>query len=130
MKKEGVYIQHPINSPHYGGSGVVTTIVDLLKWSDNMMSKKFGGEQFYNLMHKTIKFNHDTDNQAFGFYFGDFNGRKIVAWDGGDWGMSSQLLRFPDQGVAIIVLSNFGSGEAFRKVNGIADILINEGILE
>jgi len=130
LKKEGSYIQHPRNSPHYGGSGVITTIEDLLKWSDNMVSKKFGGEPFYNLMHQTIKFNHDRDNQAFGLYIGDFNGRKIVAWDGGDWGISSQLLRFPDQGVAIIVLSNLGSGEAFRKVNGIADILFNEGILE
>jgi CubicO group peptidase (beta-lactamase class C family) len=130
LNKAGNYIQHTRNSPHYGGSGVVSTIDDLLRWSENMRSKKFGGEAFYNLMHKTIKFNHDRDNQAFGLYIGDFNGRKIVAWDGGDWGLSSQLLRFPDQGVAIIVLSNLGSGEAFRKVNGIADILIEEGILK
>lgn len=130
LKEEGEYIQHPRNSPHYGGSGVVTTIDDLLKWSANMTSKSFGGQEFYDLMHKTIKFKHDRDNQAFGLYIGDFNGRKIVAWDGGDWGISSQLLRFPDQDVAIVVLSNLGSGEAFRKVNGIADILMDEGILK
>lgn len=130
LKEEGEYIQHPRNSPHYGGSGVVTTIDDLLKWSSNMTTKSFGGEELYDLMHKTIKFNHDRDNQAFGLYIGDFNGRKIVAWDGGDWGISSQLLRFPDDGIAIIVLSNIGSGEAYRKVNGIADILIDEGILK
>jgi len=130
IKNEGKYIQHPRNSPHYGGSGVITTVEDLLKWSENMATKKFGGEQFYNLMHKTIKFNHNRDNQAFGLYIGDFNGRKIVAWDGGDWGISSQLLRFPIEGIAIVVLSNLGSGESFRKVNGIADILIDEGIME
>jgi len=130
IKNNGKYIHHHRNSPHYGGSGVISTVDDLLKWSENMLSKKFGGEPFYNLMHKTIKFNHDRDNQAFGLYLGDFNGKKIIAWDGGDWGISSQLLRFPDEGVAIVVLSNLGSGEAFRKVNGIADILINDGILE
>ncbi|MGD1840030.1 MAG: serine hydrolase domain-containing protein [Thermonemataceae bacterium] len=130
IKTEGVYIQHPRNSPHYGGSGVVTTINDLLKWSEDMVSKIFGGQAFYDLMHKTIKFNHDRDNQAFGLYIGDFNGRKIVAWDGGDWGISTQLLRFPEEGIAIIVLSNLGSGEAFRKANGIAEILIDEGILK
>jgi len=53
-----------------------------------------------------------------------------VAWDGGDWGISSQLLRFPEEGVAIVVLSNLGSGAAFRKANGIADILIEEGVLK
>ncbi len=130
LKNEGDYIQHPRNSPHYGGSGVVTTIDDLLVWSANMVDKTFGGQAFYDIMHKTITFNHDRDNQAFGLYIGDFNGRKIVAWDGGDWGISSQLLRFPDQGVAIVVLSNLGTGEAFRKVNGIADILFDAGILE
>lgn len=130
LKEEGKYIQHPRNSPHYGGSGVITTIDDLLKWCANMKGKSFGGQKFYDLMHKTIKFNHDRDNQAFGLYIGDFNGRKIVAWDGGDWGISSQLLRFPDEGIAIVVLSNIGSGEAFRKVNEIAVILISEGILK
>jgi len=130
LQKEGKYIRHPRNSPHYGGSGVVTTIDDMLKWSANMTSKSFGGQEFYDLMHKTITFNHERDNQAFGLYIGDFNGRKIVAWDGGDWGISSQLLRFPDDGIAIVVLSNLGSGEAFRRVNEIADILVAEGILQ
>ena len=129
IRSEGDYIQHHRNAPHYGGSGVVTTIDDLLKWSAIMSTKSFGGDAFYNLMHKTIKFNHDRDNQAFGLYIGDFNGKKIVTWDGGDWGISSQLLRFPDEGVAIVVLSNLGSGEAFRKANAIADILIANGVL-
>ncbi len=130
IRSEGDYIQHHRNAPHYGGSGIITTIDDLLKWSANMSTKRFGGDAFYNLMHKTIKFNHDRDNQAFGLYIGDFNGKKIVAWDGGDWGISSQLLRFPDEGVAIVVLSNLGSGEAFRKANAIADILTENKILK
>lgn len=130
IKADGNYIQHPRNSPHYGGSGVMTTIDDLLKWSKNMVTRKFGGDAFYKLMHQTPQFNHDRNNQAFGLYHGDFNGKKIVAWDGGDWGISSQLLRFPDEGIAIVVLSNLGSGESFRKVNAIADILTDERILE
>jgi len=130
LNTEGKYIQHHRNAPHYGGSGVITTVEDLLKWSKNMDSKEFGGEEFYQLMHHTPKFKHDRNNQAFGLYLGDFNGHQIVAWDGGDWGISSQLLRFPQQGVAIVVLSNLGSGESYRKANQIADILFEEGILE
>ena len=95
-----------------------------------MDSHAFGGEAFYELMHRTPKFDHDRDNQAFGLYFGDFNGRPIVAWEGGDWGISSQLIRFPEQGVAIVVLSNLGSGEASRKANAIGDILVEAGIIE
>lgn len=126
---EGNWIQHPRTSPHYGGSGVMTTVEDLLKWSENFVTKKFGGQEFYDLMHMTMKFNHERNNQAFGLYFDKFKGRTCVAWDGGDFGISSQLIRFPDQGIAIIVLSNLGSGESYRKANEIADILIESGKL-
>ncbi|MEM6771796.1 MAG: serine hydrolase domain-containing protein, partial [Bacteroidota bacterium] len=125
----GDYIAHHRNAPHYGGSGVVTTVEDILKWSKNMVSQEFGGPEFYQQLHQTYPFAHDRNNQAFGLYFGDFNGRKIVAWDGGDWGISAQLMRFPDHGIAITVLSNRGDGEAFRKVNAIADILVDKGII-
>ena len=130
LKEEGDYIQHHRNSPHYGGSGVVSTIDDLLKWTSNMVTKKFGGQEFYDLMHKTLKFDHDRDNQAFGLYLNQYKGKNFVAWEGGDYGISSQLIRFPDQGIGIIVLSNLGSGDSPGKANQIADILIDEGILE
>ena len=129
VNSEGKWIQHPRNSPHYGGSGVVTTVNDLLKWSENFFTKDFGGQEFYNLMHRTEKFKNGRDNQAFGLYFGQYKGKTYVAWDGGDYGVSSQLIRFPDSKVAIVVLSNLGSGEAFKKANAIADILIDNKIL-
>lgn len=130
LKTEGTYIQHPRNSPHYGGSGVVSTIDDLLKWTSNMETKIIGGQKFYDLIHKTLKFNHTRDNQAFGLYIGKYRDRKTVAWEGGDYGISSQILRFPHEGISIIVLSNLGSGEAAHKANSIADILIDNGVLK
>ena len=129
IKSAGTWIQHPRNSPTYGGSGVVTTVNDLMKWSENFFTKKFGGQPFYDLMHKTLKFNNGMDNQAFGLYFGSYKGRTFVAWDGGDFGISSQLTRFPDKKIAIVVLSNLGSGKASQKANEIADVLIDSGYL-
>ncbi|HEX6171171.1 MAG TPA: serine hydrolase domain-containing protein, partial [Chitinophagaceae bacterium] len=129
LKNEGEWIQHPRTSPHYGGSGIVTTVNDLLLWSKNFFSKDFGGEEFYQWMHRKEKFSHERDNQAFGLYWGTYKERNYVAWDGGDWGISSQLIRFPDQKIAIVVLSNLGDGEAYRKANAIADILIENGVL-
>jgi len=73
----------------------MTTIEDILLWSKNMVSKD-------DMMHHTPTFDHDRRNQAFGLYIGDFNGREIVAWDGSDYGISSQLLRFPLEEVAIL----------------------------
>lgn len=129
IKSKGEWLQHPRNSPHYGGSGVVTTVNDLLLWSENFFTKKFGGQAFYDLMHTTLKFENGRDNQAFGLYFDNYKGRTYVAWDGGDFGVSSQLIRFTDKKVAIVVLSNLGTGEAYKKANAIADILIENGQL-
>jgi CubicO group peptidase (beta-lactamase class C family) len=125
----GPWLQHPRNSPHYGGSGVVTTVDDLLAWSRNFFTGKFGGREFYDLMHRTEKFPDGRDNQAFGLYWDVYKDRRLVAWDGGDFGISSQLIRFPDQKLAIVVLSNLGPGEAYKKANEIADILIGSGDL-
>ena len=120
------WIQHPRNSPHYGGSGVNTTIDDLIKWEENFFSKRFGGERFYQLMHRTQHFQHDKDNQAFGLYRSSYQGRTYWAWDGGDFGVSAQIIRFPDQQVAIIVLSNIGTGNANQKAQEIAGVLIGQ----
>ena len=135
-KKEGInvrndskWIQHHRNSPHYGGSGISSTMDDLLKWEMNFFTKEFGGEKFYELMHRTMKFKHERENQAFGLYFGTYQKRTFVAWDGATAGISSQIMRFPEQKVAIIVLSNLGTGKASQKANEIADVLISAGKL-
>lgn len=129
ISSEGKFLQHPRNSPHYGGSGVVSSVQDLLKWAGNFYTKKWGGQAFYDLMHQQEEFPHGRNNQAMGLYFGESSGKEFVAWDGGDYGISSQLIRFPKSGIAIVVLSNLGSGEAYRKAYQIAEILIQEGLL-
>ena len=125
VRDTGTWMQHHRNSPHYGGSGILSTVEDLLKWERNFFTKDFGGENFYTLMHRTEKFNHDRDNQAFGLYFGTFRDKTFVAWEGGTSGISSQIIRFPDDKIAIIVLSNMGSGEASQKANELAAILMD-----
>jgi len=119
------WIRHPRNSPHYGGSGVNTTISDLIKWEQNFFSRRFGGDRFYQLMHRTQHFGNGMDNQAFGLYAGLYKDRSYWAWDGGDFGVSAQIIRFPAKKTAIIVLSNLGNGNAAEKALQIAGILID-----
>lgn len=123
------WIQHARNSPHYGGSGVNTTVEDLVKWEENFFSKKFGGDRFYDLMHQTHHFVNGRDNQAFGLYRDVYKGKIYWAWDGGDFGISAQAVHFPKEQVAIIVLSNIGTGNAAEKAQQIAGILYADKIL-
>ncbi|MGN6181647.1 MAG: serine hydrolase domain-containing protein [Mucilaginibacter sp.] len=125
----GGWIQHPRNSPHYGGSGVNTTLNDLIKWEQNFFTKRFGGNRFYQLMHSTQHFANGRNNQAFGLYNSRYKNRDYWAWDGGDFGVSTQIIRFPEQQIAIIVLSNIGTGNAAMKAEQIADVLIAQHLL-
>jgi len=124
------FLQINRNSPHYGGSGIYTTMNDLKKWIVNFQTKSFGGEAFYELMHKTMKFKHDKSNDAFGLVKGDFNGHEIVWYEGGDWGFSSYMMRFPKNDLTIVCLSNIGTGNSRKYVNQIMDILIEDELVE
>lgn len=128
-KGEG-FLQINRNSPHYGGSGMYSTLNDLAKWTINFQTKKFGGQAFYDLMHKTMKFEHKKLNDAFGLAFGDFNGYEIVWYEGGDWGFSNYMMRFPKANLTIVCMSNLGTGNASKYVNRIVDILVDDQVVE
>ncbi len=124
VSSKGNLIQQHRNSPHYGGSGVYSSVNDLALWSIDLIQKKTFPKEFYEIMLNTPSFDHDRNNQAFGLYFSNYKDRKKISWDGGDWGFSTELAHFPDQKISIICLSNIGSGRSFEKVNQIADLLI------
>ena len=128
-EKEGL-LQINRNSPHYGGSGLFTSMDDLKKWLDNFETKSFGGTAFYDLMHSTMQFKHDKANDAFGLVWGDFNGHDMVWYEGGDWGVSSYMMRFPKNQLSIVCLSNLGTGKTREKVQQLMDILLADGVLQ
>ena len=132
------YINHPgtgflqihRNSPHYGGSGIYTSISDFKKWINNFDTKTFGGAAFYNLMHKTLSFDHDKDNDAFGLVHGQYDDQALIWYEGGDWGFSSFMLRFPEKNLSFICFSNLGTGNAREVVWKIYDIMKEHQLLE
>ena len=129
ITSEGNWIQQHRNSPHFGGSGMYSTVEDLARWAIDLLNPNTFEEEYYRQMLETPKFEHERDNQAFGLYFSDFKGRTKISWDGGDWGFSTEMAHYPDSGISIICLSNMGSGRSFEKVNQIASILIKYGLM-
>jgi CubicO group peptidase (beta-lactamase class C family) len=130
LRQEGEYFQAHRNAPHYGGSGVFTSIEDWQKWNQNFYSYQLGGKPFYELMHKRMKFAHNKDNDAFGLVFGEYKGEEIIWYAGGDTGFNSYVMRFPKQQVTIICFSNLHSaGGAEKMAHQIADILFEHKLL-
>jgi CubicO group peptidase (beta-lactamase class C family) len=124
------YAQLHRNAPHYGGSGLFTSINDWYKWNQNFYDQKLGGKAFYELMHKRMKFAHSKDNDAFGLVYGNFNGEEMIWYAGGDLGFNSYVMRFPAQQLTIVCFSNVNSsGGAEKYAHQIGEILLKNKVL-
>jgi len=116
-------------SPHFGGSGVFTSLNDLLLWDQNWYSGSLKGMEFTDLMNRRQKFQHDKDNDAFGLVWRTRYGRPMLDYSGGDTDTSTYMSRFPDQHLTVICLSNMPLGDAEGKAGTLMDVLHSAGKL-
>lgn len=124
VREGGGYHRHDRISPHYGGSGVFTTIEDLAKWDRSFATHPLGGPKLTALLLSTRKFEHEKANDAFGLVWGEHRGLRTLWYEGGDLGFSSYMVRFPDAALTVIVLSNLGTGRAVDKARAVLDVLV------
>jgi CubicO group peptidase (beta-lactamase class C family) len=116
-------------APHFGGSGVFTTIDDLLLWDRNWYAGTLAGPQFTELMNKRMKFEHDKDNDALGLVWRSSYGHTMLDYSGGDTDTSTYMARFPEQHFTIICLSNMPLGDAEGRAQAALDLLRGWGKL-
>lgn len=130
LRNDGAYVQVHRNAPHYGGSGVLTSVNDWYLWDKNFYTHKVGGATWYGLMHMRAKFEHSKYNDAFGLVFGQYRGQEIVWYSGGDIGFNSYVMRFPKQQTTIVCFSNLDTGGNAEKMAKLAaDILASNKLL-
>jgi CubicO group peptidase (beta-lactamase class C family) len=110
-------------SPHYGGSGVFSTLEDLAKWDENWYSGKLAGPAFTELMNKRMHFQHDKDNDAFGLVWRELYGKTMLDYSGGDTDTSTYMARFPSEHFTIVCLSNMPLGDAEGKAHEVLEVL-------
>jgi CubicO group peptidase (beta-lactamase class C family) len=116
-------------SPHFGGSGVFTTLDDLLLWDRNWYSGVLAGPGFTELMNRRQKFQHDKDNDAIGLVWRERYGHPMLDYSGADTDASTYMARFPEQRVTVICLSNLPLGDAEGKADSLLDLLHGWGKL-
>jgi CubicO group peptidase (beta-lactamase class C family) len=116
-------------SPHFGGSGVFTTLNDLLLWDRNWYSGTLAGAPFTELMNRRKKFGHPKDNDAFGLVWRTLFDRPMLDYSGGDTDASTYMARFPDARLTVICLSNMPLGDAEGKAHAVLDLLHGWGKL-
>jgi CubicO group peptidase (beta-lactamase class C family) len=116
-------------SPHFGGSGVFTSVNDLLLWDQNWYSGSLKGMDFTELMNRRQKFQHDKDDDAFGLVWRSRYGHPMLDYSGGDTDTSTYMARFPEEHLTVICLSNMPLGDAEGKASALMDVLHAAGKL-
>lgn len=93
-------------APHYGGSGVMTSMEDWALWLDEMNTHTVFGDDFWTLMTQTRAFDHDKTNDAFGLYHTEMAGEPGLAYAGGDIDANSYSILLTDAGYGVACFSN------------------------
>ncbi len=90
-----------------GNDGLYTTPRDLLLWAQNFENVRVGTPEIVAAMRKpAVLTSGKTTNYRFGLFIGKYRGLRTVEHSGGDNGISSNLVWYPDQKLAIALLCN------------------------
>lgn len=136
---ENAFRPSPYFSGGYAAGGLVSTATDLAKWDAALDAEKLlrqtNLEQMWmpaklsNGKLVTFDFRGVQTSYGFGWFLTSYRGHKVVTHGGTVSGFSSQIMRFPDDKITIIVNSNSKSGadrigHAEYLTQSIADIYV------
>ena len=117
---ENAFRPSPYFSGGFGAGGLVSTASDLAKWDAALDSEKLLKRNSLKQMFtpaelaggKIVNFDFRgaPTSYGFGWFLTGYRGRKMVTHGGVVSGFSSQIVRFPDVKITIIVSSNGNSG--------------------
>jgi CubicO group peptidase (beta-lactamase class C family) len=111
-----------------GGDGqVYTTVEDFFKWSENFKDNNLGNDSFLNkMLTKGTLSNDDSIDYALGLSHGVYKNYKTIGHGGAWGGFRANYLQFPEEDLAIAIMSNLGNVNAGQKAKQIADIILKD----
>jgi CubicO group peptidase (beta-lactamase class C family) len=119
-------IDMPFENVH-GNGGLLTTVGDLLLWTENLQTGRVGGPRFLEEMHRRGILNSgDTITYAGGLMVSRYNDFAEVSHTGSTAGYRAFLARYPEQRLGVAVLCNVGAVNPGTVGHQVADIFLAE----
>ncbi|MBN8228763.1 beta-lactamase family protein [Corallococcus macrosporus] len=113
------------NTDHYGSSNLFTTVGDLLKWEQNLLDGRVGGQALVTLMRTSGRLNDGTvTGYGGGLRLEGYRGLRMVSHDGMEGGYRAEALLFPDHRLSIVTLCNGGNIDAGELARKVADVYL------
>ena len=120
----GASTDMPFENVH-GNGGLLTTVGDLLIWTENLETGRVGGSAFVQEMHRQAVHNNGRQHvYASGLRVSTYNGVREISHTGTTAGYRAFLARYPDQRLAVALLCNNGSANSTTLGHAIADAFL------
>ncbi len=100
-----------------GTSGVYSTVADMLRWD-----KALAADRLISRASRDAMFTADKGGYGYGWFMAERHGRRVQFHSGSDNGFSTNITRFPADGLTVIILSNSDRTNAGGVGNGLAAI--------
>ncbi len=124
---EGKFINALALSGGFGDGALITSVEDLLLWDRNFYGNKLNNSQpdLLDQLHTTGTLRDGKSIEyAFGLMISQYKGYKVVSHGGGWAGYRSEMMRFPEQHLTVICLTNLGSVYPTGLAEKVADICL------
>lgn len=125
---------YPYNRRHAPSSTLNSNVVDMTRWMlANLNRGALDGRRIlratsYDLLWgPTIKTTVDGAQIGLSWFLGEHAGHRTVFHAGGDTGFRSYILLMPDDGIGIVVVSNWEGTPRETLVRGLLDLLLAAG---
>ncbi|NKX61599.1 serine hydrolase domain-containing protein [Bacillus cereus] len=131
--EQGAYMVYESPWEHTGDGAVHTNVEDLVRWGENLTTGTVGGKELVKRMSEigpkislTGKTIIDNEDYAFGLRLAEgFNCRYLE--HSGSWaGYRSHFMRFPQEYLSVVVLSNYDGFDSKKYANEIAEIVLEK----
>ncbi len=120
----GFEMDMPFENVH-GNGGLLTTVGDLLRWTENLETGKVGGPAFLEMMHRQGRLNNGkVITYASGLFITSYRGVPEVSHTGSTAGYRAFLARYPNQHIEVALLCNVGNVNPGDVGHKVADIFL------
>ena len=109
----------------YGATSLFTTVEDLLKWEQNFADARVGGAELLARMQQPAKLSNGEEiSYALGLTVAKRRGVREVGHSGADAGYRADVVRYPDQQLAVAALCNVSDANPGVLTRRVADLYL------
>ncbi|HDX9688643.1 serine hydrolase domain-containing protein [Bacillus thuringiensis] len=131
--EQGAYMVYESPWEHTGDGAVHTNVEDLVRWGENLTTGTVGGKELVKRMSEIgPKFSPagetiiENENYAFGLRVAEGFKCRYLEHSGSWAGYRSQFMRFPEEYLSVVVLSNYDGFDSKKYANEIAEIVLEK----